>query len=265
MHTPSRNITSNKYLAENGIQWVFTPIGDAHFNGYAERHLGILKSIMRKSVKVKLLTLDQLLTVACYAQAIFNERPLCVLDNSDVDFVPLTPNTLVFGRNMRQFVHMPSDSEEADPEFVLSHKSCIVQHKKLKSTLAAVRKIWYAEYLGFLARKDASRQKGAPSTKNMIQPRVNDWVLIKDNTKEMRIGKILKLLESEYDGEIRKVILKTKNSEGVYPVTNLRYLENHPSNDIQVVKPPAKEEVKGRPKRHAAQAARTKIANMADQ
>ena len=182
-----------------------------------------------------------------------------------MDFVPITPNTLVFGRNMRQFVHMPSDSEEADPEFLLSHKSCIVQHKKLKSTLAAVRKIWYAEYLGFLARKDASRQRGAPSTKNMIQPRVNDWVLIKDNSKELRVGKILKLIESEDDGEIRKVILKTKTSEGVYPVTNLRYLENHPTNDTQVVKPPAKDEVEGRPKRQAAQAARTKIANMADQ
>ena len=48
-------------------------------------------------------------------------------------------------------------------------------------------------------------------------------------------------------------------------MTNLRYLENHPSNDIQVVKPPAKAEVKGRPKRHAAQAAMTKIANITDQ
>ena len=98
----------------------------------------------------------------------------------------------------------------------------------------------------------------------MITPRVDDWVLIKDNSKELRINKILKLIESEDDGEIRKVILKTKNSEGVYPVTNLRYLENHPSNDIQVVKPPAKAEVKGRPKRHAAQAAMAKIAQLSE-
>ena len=123
LHIISREIKSNKFLAEQGIQWVFTPISDPHFNGHVERHLGILKTIMKKSVKIKLLTLDQLLTVASYAQAIFNERPLCALDNSDVNFVPITPNTLVFGRNLRQFVHESGDSDAADPEFILSHKS----------------------------------------------------------------------------------------------------------------------------------------------
>ena len=131
--------------------------------------------------------------------------------------------------------------------------------------MGAVRKVWYSEYLGFLARKDASRLKGAPCTKSIIQPRVNDWVLIKDNVKELRVGRILKLIESEDDGEVRKVLLKTKSSEGIYPVTNLRFLENHPPNDNQVETPPAKVEVEGRPKRQAAQAARTKIASMADQ
>ena len=56
---------------------------------------------------------------------------------------------------------------------------------------------------------------------------MNDFVLIHDNSKDLRIGKIISLIKSD-DGEIRKVMLKTEHNEGLYPVTNLRFLENHP-------------------------------------
>ena len=44
----SGEITKNRFLSDKGVSWVFCPIGDPHFNGYCERHLGILKSIMKK-------------------------------------------------------------------------------------------------------------------------------------------------------------------------------------------------------------------------
>ena len=226
----SGEITKYKFLSDKGVSWVFCPIGDPHFNGYCERHLGILKSIMKKSVKNRLLTLDQLMTVASYAQAVFNERPLCVMDNNDINFVPLTPNTLVYGRNLRQFAHGSYRGDEGDPDYSITKESCVIMHKKLRSTLAAVNKIWISEYLGFLARKDAYRQKNSPFTKSIIIPKVNDWVLIKDNSKDLRMGKIVELIKSD-DGEIRKVVLKTEHSEGIYPVTNLRFLECHPDSD----------------------------------
>ena len=256
----SGEITKNKFLADKGVSWVFCPIGDPHFNGYCERHLGILKSIMKKSVKNRLLTLDQLMTVAAYAQAVFNERPLCILDNGDANFVPLTPNSLVFGRNLRQFVHGSGDSDEGDPNFVITKKSCEVMHKKLRSTLAAVHKTWISEYLGFLARKDAYRQKNSPFSKSQIEPNINDWVLIKDNSKDLRIAKIIDLIKSE-DGEVRKALLKTDHSEGVYPITNLRFLEYHQEPNAKVVAPNIIN-VKGRPKREAALVAKTKIGQM---
>ena len=258
----SGEITKNKFLADKGVSWVFCPIGDPHFNGYCERHLGILKSIMKKSVKNRLLTLDQLMTVSSYAQAIFNERPLCVLDNNDCNIVPLTPNTLVYGRNLRQFVHGSGSSDEGDPDYQITKKSCTIMHKKLRSTLAAVHKTWISEYLAFLARKDSNRQKNSPFTKSIIKPSINDWVLIKDNSRDFRIGKIIELIKSD-DGEIRKAILKTDHSEGVYPITNLRFLECHPkSNDKvdQQISP----NVQCRPRRQAAEVARAKLGQMAN-
>ena len=221
----SEEITKNRFLLDKGVTWLFTPINDPHFNGYCERHLGILKQIMKKSVRNRLLTLDQLITVACYAEGLFNERPLSILEGSDPEVVPITPNTLVFGRNLRQFAHGIADGDQGDPDYIPSRRSYNVMHKKLRSTLAAVRKTWLSEYLSFLARKDAFRQKNAPFTKSLIVPQVNDWVLIKDKSKDLRIGKIIELIKSD-DGEVRKCLLKTDHFEGIYPITNLRFLEN---------------------------------------
>ena len=114
-----------------------------------------------------------------------------------------------------------------DPEFVINHKDINWILKKLKSYLAQVRKIWIRDYLHLLTKKDVERQKRSPYTKSLLQPKINDWVLIKDGSNDLRIGRILELIQSE-DGEIRSARVKTKSGgEGCYPITNLRYLEYH--------------------------------------
>ena len=49
-------------------------------------------------------------------------------------------------------------------------------------------------------------------------------ILIWDDTNDMKIGKIVELINSD-DGEVRQVIVSTANSTGTYPVFKLRYLE----------------------------------------
>ena len=49
--------------------------------------------------------------------------------------------------------------------------------------------------------------------------------MVKDNNRDLKLGKITKIIKSNDDGEIRKVVLKIKNSEYIHPVTNLRLLE----------------------------------------
>ena len=215
------------YLTESGIDWKWTPIGDPHFNGYVERSLSILKSIMKKSIGNKILSSDSLRTIACYAECLFNERPLCIMDASDPDFIPITPNMLNYGRSLRHFNHNAEEIDLNDPEFVINHKAINWRLKKLKSYLAQVRKIWIRDYLHLLTKKDVERQKRSPYTKSLLQPKINDWVLIKDGSNDLRIGRILELIQSE-DGEIRSARVKTKSGgEGCYPITNLRYLEYH--------------------------------------
>ena len=51
-----------------------------------------------------------------------------------------------------------------------------------------------------------------------------DVLLIKYTTKDVRLSKIINTIESNF-GDIRKVLVKTESDEGIYPVTNLRFLE----------------------------------------
>ena len=244
------------FLYEKGMIWRWTPIGAPHMNGYVERQLAILKSVIRRVLKNRVLTKDQLLTIACYSESLFNERPLCIMDG-DVDLVPLTPNMLVYGRSLRRFPHVVSDIDLNDPDFSVSRKSLTVMAQKLKSTLQRVRKVWFEEYLHFLASKDSGRRANAPSTKSRLMPAVGDAVLIKDG-KDVRLGRVSQLFLSD-DSECRSVRVRTKSGgEGCYPVCNLRFLERGESNErsdivIQVPK-------KGvRPQRKAALKAQEKF------
>ena len=83
-----------------------------------------------------------------------------------------------------------------------------------------------------------------------------------DKSGDFRVGRIVMLIKSD-DGEIRKAILKTDHFQGLYPITNLRFLECHPkSNDkvYQQIIP----NVQYRPKRQAAEIASAKLGQMVD-
>ena len=86
--------------------------------------------------------------------------------------------------------------------------------------------------------------------------------MVKDNSRDLRIGKIIELIKSE-DGEIRKVILKINNTNGIYPVTNLRYLEAYNdlnlNNDKGAIEETNVVNKIERPQRKAAIVARSKL------
>ena len=132
----SNLITTHDAFKTHGISWKWVPIGAPHFNGFVERQLGMIKAIIRKSVGKKILTKSQFLTVATYAQAVFNERPLQVMPMSEPNFVPVTPNMLVYGRNLRQFSHDLVDIDLNDPEFSLKNNDFNVMALKVKFNLS---------------------------------------------------------------------------------------------------------------------------------
>ena len=245
-------------LFSKGIVWRFFPSNAPHFNGLVERHLGILKSVLRKSIGKAILNQDQLLTVACYAESIHNQRPLAIMDADDVNFVPITPNFLLYGRNLQSVCHEFSAMDLDDPDYVIGKQKLSSVARKLKSTLTRIRNVWIHEYLHFLALKDPLRQSMAPATKSVLLPSTGDSVLIKDG-KWLRVGKIVEIFCSD-DTEIRSARVKTENGEGVYPICNLRFLERNTPNDLTAPEVSKKVElVNKRPRRKAAAEAQAKF------
>ena len=55
--------------------------------------------------------------------------------------------------------------------------------------------------------------------------------MIKDDS-DLRLDRIVEVLPSQEDSEIRSCIIKTKNSQGVYPTNKLRYLEGYAGEGI---------------------------------
>ena len=91
---------------------------------------------------------------------------------------------------------------------------------RLRSNLASIRKTFTNEYLSLLADNDASRQKKSPSTKSIIIPKKDDFVAIKGEWGDIRIGKIIDLKISE-DCQIRQAYIQTKNNVGWYYINNI--------------------------------------------
>ena len=87
--------------------------------------------------------------------------------------------------------------------------------------------------------------------------------MVKDNSRDLRIGKIIEVIKSE-DGEMRKVILKINNTNGIYPVTNIRFLEAYNDLNLNEKDQGSIEETNvvnkiERPQRKAAIVARSKL------
>ena len=217
-------------LIKERVEWQFIPVRAAFMGGMYERLIGIFKTVIKRSIGQSLLTLDEFSTVCAYAEASCNDRPLYYVSRQDTGTFPLTPNMLIFGRNLRQCSVDCSVSDLADPDYEFGqpghlNKAC----KRLKSTLIHFRKIWVNEYLVSLRERDQMRNKGSPSTKYMLVPSVGD-VVVFDSGSLLKVGKIKELIPSE-DKEIRKVKVESEGHESIHAVANLRRLESGGHSD----------------------------------
>ena len=221
----SEDAFTKDLLIKERVEWKFIPVRAAFMGGMYERLIGLFKTVIKRSIGRNLLTLDEFSTVCAYAEASCNDRPLYYVSRQDTGTVPLTPNMLIFGRNLRQCSVDVSMVDLSDPSYAFGqpghlNRTC----KRLKSTLIHVRKIWANEYLVALREHDQLRNRGSPSTKYMLVPNIND-VVVFDSGSVLKVGKIVELIPSS-DQEIRKVKVESEGHESVQAVANLRRLES---------------------------------------
>ncbi|XP_051157995.1 uncharacterized protein LOC127279598 [Leptopilina boulardi] len=192
------------------IQWIFNPPAAAWWGGFWERMNGILKRLLRRTLKRSCLNYEEMLTVLLDSEAVINSRPITFLSENDHEVVPLSPS--MFLQEIKEIGVVDLDQIE----------NCQLDRKYMyrQKVKEALRSRFRNEYLGSLVIKNCK-------IKNTRSVTENDIVLIEVDDKkriDWPLAKVKKVITGK-DGEIRVVRLATSNGELTRPIQRIHPLE----------------------------------------
>ena len=213
-------------LEKRGIHWQFNPAASPHMGGHYERLIGLLKTLLKRTIGRSLLDKTEFITLTKEAACIANSRILGV-DNpsSHRDRLPITPNHLVHGREISPLPYGEGDlDEEEDPSYELTDDEVVKQWRRLASRLIAFKEQFAEEYLQQLRMRHQNDHHGDPVEVAKIGK--GDLVLMRNDLEKRALWDLALVLEilPSNDGKARAVRLKTKNGECTRPIIKLHPL-----------------------------------------
>ncbi len=190
---------SQRLFAEKRIRFVHTPVQASWFGGVHERMIGVCKSAIKKTLGKSLVPLEELQTIVKEVQAIVNNRPL-TYTSSDIDEIePITPNHLIFGREIKL---VPWDNnvdlnEEFDPSIGTKPAIEKLAHRRAQ-LIEHFRKRFYDEYLATLRERHCHEVRKQNASEDIIK--IGDVVLVHDKD-EPRVRWKLGVVQSLIKGQ----------------------------------------------------------------
>ena len=133
------------FVANKGTTWKFNIEKAPWYGGFFERLVQSVKRCLRKVLTNARLTFEEMLTVVKQVQNIINNRPLTYV-YTEKNVEPLTPNKLLYGRNIEDSVTdngFGSDGDDGNLD---------ERFKRLQILLNHFWKRWSNEYLVSLRR-----------------------------------------------------------------------------------------------------------------
>jgi hypothetical protein len=213
-------------LQENNIQFQFQPAGAPWYGAVFERLIGVLKPLIRRTIGRKLLPLTEMETFVKEVAAVVNDRPLTVSSSDIKDDLPLTPNKLIFGRNITPIAHSTDFEEDpADPSWQPDNETLSAHWKSQAKRFHHFREQFNREYLSLLRQRHAYDSTLDPNEPANIA--VGDLVIIYDEGHRLmwKRGEVLELIHGS-DGQVRAVRLATAHGETSRPISRLYPLRN---------------------------------------
>ena len=192
------------------IKWIFNPPTAAWWGGFWERLIGVLKRLLRRTLKRACLNYEEMLTVLLDCEAIINARPITFVSENEHELAPLTP--AMFLQDIKEIGVTDLDKIE---NCKLNKR--FAYRQQIKRDL---RQRFRVEYLGALVHHDKK-------FKNNYKIKVGDIVLIgNDNLKRLDwpLARVKDLIVG-IDGNVRVVRLKTANGELIRPIQRVYPLE----------------------------------------
>ena len=217
------------FASVRGMRWKFNIPKAPWMGGFFERLIKSVKRCLKKLLLNARVNYDEMLTVLREIENILNNRPLTFLYSDDLS-EPLTPNKLLYGRNLETVVtdHQCNEVKDDDVTKRVVYIRNLIDKFWLK---------WKAEYLLELREYHRGNSINANLT-----PKVNDVVLIyEDKVKrsQWRMGKIHELIKSK-DGKVRAcvvdVISNGVKSQLTRPVNKLYPVEFSKNDEKDKVK-----------------------------
>ncbi|XP_055938249.1 uncharacterized protein LOC129968417 [Argiope bruennichi] len=190
------------------ISWTFIPPNAPWWGGFWERLIGLMKRILRRTLRKTSLNHEEMNTVLCDCERVMNSRPLTYVSKDAEDLEPLTP--AMFLHNFR---------ETGVPDLDLIEETKFNKRLAYRNRIQkALRKRFRSEYLGQLREIQKVKRETALC--------IGDIVLVEDNTKRLNwnLGRILKLFQGK-DNRARVALVKTKFGSFLRPVQKLYPLE----------------------------------------
>ncbi|XP_064642461.1 uncharacterized protein LOC135496842 [Lineus longissimus] len=248
------------HLTRNGISFKYIPVQASWFGGVYERLIGVVKSAIKKTLGKALVDSDELNTMVKEIQQVVNNRPLTYMSSepTELGLHAITPNHLIFGRDMDLLPHQEVENAEFDPTYdgktalekMAHHRCVLINH---------FRKRFYDEYVAVLRERHMYEVSKQNATADTI--RCGDVVLVHDKDERRinwKLGKI-ESLNTGKDGLTRSATVRTTSGRSNRAIGKLYPLELHVGPEE--VPPKAGNHVNEgtRPQRAAAKLARERI------
>ena len=198
------------YCTKHEIEWNFISPSAPHKGGIWERLIQTVKRVLMAVFRTGRLTDEILSTVLCEVENMVNSRPMTKLSDDPQDLQVLTPSHLLQLNN----------SPTLPP--CVFNKSDLYRKRWRHVQFLAQQfwQRWLKEYLPLLQ----SRNKWRNVETNV---KVGDVVLLCDENTPRPLWPLAKISDVKIgrDGLVRTVVVKTKCSELVRPVTKIISLE----------------------------------------
>ena len=156
-----------------------------------------------------------------------NQRPISyVLQNES--YTILTPNLLIFGRDVRQENWL--DTEDfSDPDFTLISKNDLGNaYKALRTSMCNIERDFNALYLDLLRERDAKQLESKSGRKrNIISkiPEIGDVaLLINEKGKPEKVSRIVEVSKTDRS-DIRSCKVILKDTTKWWPVSKISFFE----------------------------------------
>ena len=205
-------------------QWRFIAPRAPWWGGQWERLVRSVKSSLKKSLGLSLVTKKEMETCLCDVELCVNSRPLIYVEAESNDFETLTPAHFLLGRDATSKINIDFEDLSVSKTDLLQRDTDVdLMYKRFWS-------IWSKDYITNLPSI-------IPKFKQKCNLKIGSVVVIKeDNTPRLHwpLGLVTEIHQSS-DGLVRSVTLKTAKGIIKRPIQNLYDLEVSHLDDVSIV------------------------------